>query len=70
MPGRDFLGKDAAVLARGAGKTIASDVELIFGETDESNPFVPVEQMMPFLPFVRCRDVDEAIARAKEREPA
>ena len=45
-----------------------ADVELLFGETDESNPFVPVEQMMPFLPFVRCRDVDEAIAKAKEAE--
>ena len=39
--------------------------ELLFGETDESNPFVPTEQMMPFVPFVRCRDVDEAIAKAK-----
>ena len=38
---------------------------MIFGETDESNPFVPVEQMMPFLPFVRCRDVDEAIEKAR-----
>ena len=41
---------------------------MLFGETDESNPFVPVEQMMPFLPFVRCRDVDEAIAKAKHYE--
>ena len=65
---RDFLGKDAAVLAKGAGKTISADVELVFGETDYDNPFVPVEQMMPFIPFVRCRDVDEAIDRAKESE--
>jgi len=43
-------------------------VELLFGETDESNPFVPVEQMMPFLPFVRVRDVDEAITKAKYHE--
>ena len=27
--------------------------ELLFGETDESNPFVHEEQMMPFVPFVR-----------------
>ena len=32
------------------------------------NPFVPVEQMMPFLPFVRVRNVDEAIAKAKKYE--
>jgi aldehyde dehydrogenase len=62
---KDFIGKDAAVLAQAAGKTISPDVELIFGETDEHNPFVPVEQMMPFIPFVRCRDVDEAIEKAR-----
>jgi len=65
---KDFIGQDAAVLARAAGKQIPSNVELVFGETDESNPFVPVEQMMPFLPFVRVRDVDEAIAKAKHYE--
>lgn len=67
-PSKEFLGQDAAVLARGAGRTVSEDVELLFGETDEANPFVPVEQMMPFLPFVRCRDVDEAIAKAKKAE--
>jgi len=65
---KDFIGRDAAVLARAAGKNIPADVELIFGETDESNPFVPVEQMMPFLPLVRCRDVDEAIEKARQSE--
>jgi aldehyde dehydrogenase len=65
---KDFIGKDAHVLARAAGKQISEKVELIFGETDEHNPFVPVEQMMPFVPFVRCRNVDEAIAKAKHYE--
>ena len=68
VPSRDFLGKDAAVLAAGIGKTISPNVELIYGETDESNPFVPVEQMMPFLPFVRSRNVDEAIEMAHRSE--
>jgi len=67
-PSKDFLGQDAAVLARGAGKHVSDKTELLFGETDYSNPFVPVEQMMPFLPFVRVRDIDEAIAKAKESE--
>jgi aldehyde dehydrogenase len=65
---KDFLGQDAAVLARAAGRNISADTELIFGEVDESNPFVPVEQMMPFMPFVRCRNVDEAIAKARHYE--
>jgi aldehyde dehydrogenase len=65
VPAKEFLGQDAAVLARGIGKQVPAKTELLFGETDEQNPFVPVEQMMPFLPFVRCRNVDEAIEKAK-----
>ena len=68
VPSKEYLGQDAAVLARAAGRSVPNDVELLFGEVDDSNPFVPVEQMMPFLPFVRCRDVDEAIAKAKHFE--
>jgi aldehyde dehydrogenase len=68
VPHKDFLGQDAAVLARGIGKSVSEKTELLYGETSESNPFVPVEQMMPFVPFVRVRDVDEAIAKAKYYE--
>jgi len=65
---KDFIGKDASVLARAAGVSAPEGCELVFGETDEHHPFVTVEQMMPFLPFVRARDVDHAIAMAKEYE--
>ena len=65
---KDFIGKDAAVLARAAGVNAPESCELVFGETDEHHPFVTVEQMMPFLPFVRARDVEHAIAMAKEYE--
>jgi aldehyde dehydrogenase len=68
VPSRDFLGKDASVLAGGIGKAVSPQVELLFGETDESNPFIPAEQMMPFLPFVRARNVDEAIEMAHRSE--
>ena len=67
-PSKDFLGQNASVLARGAGKSVPDKTELLFGETDYQNPFVPVEQMMPFIPFVRVRNVDEGIAKAKESE--
>lgn len=68
VPCRDFLGKDAAVVANGVGRQVPSGTELVFGETDEQNPFVGVEQMMPFVPFVRCRNVDEAIDKARHWE--
>jgi len=44
-------------------RRIPDDVELIFGETAFEHPFVQIEQMMPFVPFVRCRNVDEAIPK-------
>ncbi|EMI41916.1 aldehyde dehydrogenase family protein [Rhodopirellula sp. SWK7] len=65
---KDFIGKDAAVLARAAGVNAPESCEVVFGETDEHHPFVTVEQMMPFLPFVRARNVEHAIAMAKEYE--
>lgn len=67
-PSKEYLGKDASVLAQGAGLSVAADTELLFGETDQHHPFVTVEQMMPFVPFVRVRDVDEGIAMAKHYE--
>lgn len=68
VPSREFLGKDPKVIAAGIGKNVPADTELLFGETDEFNPFVPVEQMMPFIPFVRVRNVDEGIMLAKKYE--
>jgi aldehyde dehydrogenase len=65
---KDLIGQDAAVLANHAGLSVPADTELLFGETDESHPFVDVEQMMPFVPFVRVPDVDTAIALAKKYE--
>jgi len=67
-PTKACLGQDAAVLARFAGRDVPKSTELVFGVTEESHPFVVTEQMMPFLPFVRCRDVDDAIAKAKRYE--
>lgn len=65
---KDLIGQDAAVLAKHAGVSVPAETELVYGETDESSPFVDHEQMMPFVPFVRCKDVDLAIALAKKYE--
>ncbi|MHB1423247.1 MAG: aldehyde dehydrogenase family protein [Gemmataceae bacterium] len=68
MVNKDLIGRDAAVLAECAGIKVPADTELLFGETDESHPFVDREQMMPFVPFVRVPNVDTAIALAKKYE--
>jgi aldehyde dehydrogenase len=65
---KDLIGRDATVLAERAGVKVPPDTELLFGETDESHPFVDHEQMMPFVPFVRVSDVNAAIALAKKYE--
>ena len=65
---KDFIGQDPARMAEMAGFSVPADTELLFGETDESNPFVEHEQMMPFVPFVRTPDVDAAIDLAIKYE--
>jgi aldehyde dehydrogenase len=65
---KDLIGQDASVLAEAAGIRLKRITPLLYGETNESNPFVDHEQMMPFLPFVRVPHVDAAIALAKKYE--
>jgi len=65
---KDLVGKGCAELGRAAGVNISDDVDLLFGETAEDNPFVPEEQMMPFVPFVRVRDFDEGLRLALKHE--
>jgi aldehyde dehydrogenase len=67
-PTKELLGQDASKLAAAAGLQVDANVELIFGETPSNHPFVSVEQMMPFLPFVRCRNIDQAIELAQHYE--
>ena len=65
---KDFVGQDASVLAESVGMSVSADTLLLVGETAADHPMVATEQMMPFVPIVRCRDVDQAIEFAKEYE--
>jgi acyl-CoA reductase-like NAD-dependent aldehyde dehydrogenase len=65
---REFVGKNASVLARAAGLTIPDSVRLLFGEAEFTCQFVQEEQMMPYMPVVRVKDVDEGIALAVKAE--
>lgn len=68
MLNRDLIGKDAAVLAELIGVRVPAGTQVLFGETDESNPYVSEEQMMPFVPFVRVRDFRQGLELAKKYE--
>ena len=65
---KDFIGKDPSFLAQTAGINIPSGTQLLFGETDAMHPFVQEEQMMPFIPIVRVKNVEEGIALSLHSE--
>lgn len=65
---KDLIGRDAPILARSAGLNVPQGTQLLFAETDRRHPFVLEEQMMPFIPIVRVKTVEEGIALAKEAE--
>lgn len=57
-----LIGKDAAALAKVAGAAVPDNTQLLFAETDKDHLFVKEEQMMPFVPVVRVKSVEEGIA--------
>ncbi len=65
---KDYVGKDAAVLAQLAGVRVPPQTQLLVGETNADHVFVQEEQMMPFIPFVRVRNVEEAMDLAIQSE--
>lgn len=65
---KEFVGRDASVLAQAAGTSVPRSTQLLFGETNFEHAFVQEEQMMPFVPLVRVANADEAIDKAIESE--
>ncbi len=65
---KEFIGRDASVLARAAGVEVKTDTQLLFAETGAKHSFVEEEQMMPFIPIVRVKSVEDGIVAAKEAE--
>ncbi|HEY5909391.1 MAG TPA: aldehyde dehydrogenase family protein [Verrucomicrobiae bacterium] len=63
-----LIGKDAAVLAKAAGVTVPENTELLFAETANDHPFVKEEQMMPFIPIVRIRSIEDGIENSLAAE--
>jgi propionaldehyde dehydrogenase len=61
---RDYVGKDASVIARGIGLTIPEGARLLWAEVGNDHPLVWTEQLMPVLPVTVARDVDAAIELA------
>ncbi|MFN3161034.1 MAG: aldehyde dehydrogenase family protein [Rubinisphaera brasiliensis] len=65
---RDLVGQHPYVLAKQIGLPLPESTPLLFGETDEHNPFVAEEQMMPFVPIIRCRNAEHGMDLCEKYE--
>jgi propionaldehyde dehydrogenase len=63
-----FIGKNADFILSQIGINVDKSIRLIIVETKEDHPFVQEELMMPILPIVRVKNVDEAIELAIKAE--
>ncbi|WP_234496277.1 aldehyde dehydrogenase EutE [Vibrio maritimus] len=65
-PVKQYVGQDAGEILKSIG--VKSDTRLAVMLVENDHPLVHVEQMMPVLPVVICKDIDEAIERAVAAE--
>ncbi len=65
---RDYVGRDATVIACGIGLDVPPATRLLWGVVPNDHPFVRIEQLMPVLPVTFARDVDAAIELAWRAE--
>lgn len=61
---RDYVGRDAAVIAKGIGLAVPPATRLLWGVVANDHPFIWTEQLMPVLPVTVVPDVDDAIELA------
>ncbi|AGB19701.1 aldehyde dehydrogenase family protein [Thermoanaerobacterium thermosaccharolyticum] len=65
---KKWVGKDAKVLLEQIGINVGDDIVCIIYRCDKQHPFVQEELMMPILPIVKVKNIDEAINVAVEVE--
>ncbi|NDU92541.1 MAG: aldehyde dehydrogenase family protein [Ferrovum sp.] len=65
---RDYVGRDAAVIAKHIGLEVPLSTRLLWGEVSDDHPFIWIEQLMPVLPVTFVKDVGLAIELAYRAE--
>jgi acyl-CoA reductase-like NAD-dependent aldehyde dehydrogenase len=60
-PNKDLVGKDPVIIAKAAGIDVPPETRILLMEVPADHPMVWSEQLMPVIPLVRMRSVDEAI---------
>lgn len=58
---KQWVGRDAGLMLKNIGISGKEDVKLLICEVNADHPFVMLEQLMPVLPIVRCKNFDEAV---------
>ena len=66
--GRDYVGRNANVLAKAIGLTISEEVPMLFGETNRDHPWVVAEQMTSCIPVVRVKDFEDGLQASLKAE--
>lgn len=66
--GRDYVGRNANVLAKAIGLNLSDSVPLLFGETDRQHPWVVAEQMTSCIPVVRVKDFEDGLQASLKAE--
>ncbi|MCP4627596.1 MAG: aldehyde dehydrogenase family protein [bacterium] len=64
----DYIGRSPSFILRSIGLEVGPEARIVILEADKDHPLVWTEQIMPVLPFVRCRTADEAIDAALAAE--
>ncbi len=69
-PGRDFVGRDAAVILQKSGVNFTGTPKLVIAEVPENHPFITTEMLMPVLGIARVmsNNIDDAIDKALKAE--
>jgi aldehyde dehydrogenase len=66
--GRDYVGRNANVLAKEIGLEISEKVPLLFGETGREHPWVVAEQMTSCIPVVKVKDFEDGLQASLKAE--
>ncbi|MDF2612302.1 MAG: Aldehyde Dehydrogenase [Clostridia bacterium] len=61
---KKWVGQDAGRMLEAIGVAGKLECKLLICEVTHNHPFVLIEQLMPVLPIVKCRHLDEAIEYA------
>jgi len=65
---RDFVGRDASIIAKEIGLDVPSATRLLWGVVPNDHSFIMTEQLMPVLPVTFAKDVESAIELAYHAE--